>query len=56
MRSRIQSDGLSFGHWLVILAGVVVVVGGTTLAIYGSKVRPAQHNVEQVVPNDRFPS
>jgi hypothetical protein len=40
-----------------LLAGValLLVLGATGLAIYGGKVKPVRHNVEQVLPNDRIP-
>jgi hypothetical protein len=56
MRSMGRSDGLGFGVWLAILVAVLVVGGSIALAVYGSAVKPVQHEVEQVVPNDRFPS
>lgn len=40
-----------------LLAGIVVlfalVAGG--LAIYGGQVAPTRHNVEQTIPDARFP-
>jgi len=56
MRSYGRSEGPGVVTWLLILAGVAVLAGAIGLAIYGGSVRPAQHEVEQVVPNDRFPS
>jgi Sec-independent protein translocase protein TatA len=51
-----QSDGLGWGTWLLILVAVLILIGAITLAVFGSSVRPAQHEVEQVLSNDRFPS
>ncbi|HUO98381.1 MAG TPA: hypothetical protein VMU01_06915 [Rhizomicrobium sp.] len=50
-----RSEGLGWGTWLAILVGVVVVAGGIALTIYGSTVTPQQHEMEQVLSNDRFP-
>jgi len=56
MRSGMsRSEGLGWGTWLAILVGVVVVAGGIALMIYGSTVTPQQHEMEQVLSNDRFP-
>jgi len=56
MRSLGRSDGLGLGTWLLILVAVLILAGATVLAVYGSSIRPVQHEVEQVVSNDRFPS
>ncbi len=56
MRSGIsRTDGMGWGVWLLILIGVVVVAAMIGLTIYGGTVSPQQHQVEQVLPNDRFP-
>ena len=49
-----RSEGLGVGAWLLILAGILILVGAVALTVYGGSVRPAQHEVEQVLPNDRF--
>lgn len=54
MRTYGRSGGVGWG--LLILVGVLVVVGIVALTVYGGTVRPQQHEVEQVIPNDRFPS
>jgi hypothetical protein len=54
MRIAGRSSGLGWG--LLILASVLVVVGIVGLTMYGGTVRPQQHEVEQVLPDDRFPS
>jgi hypothetical protein len=51
-----RSDGLGLGAWLLILVGFLVLAGAVALTIYGGSVRPQQHEVEQVLSNDRFPS
>jgi Sec-independent protein translocase protein TatA len=56
MRSMGRSDGLGWGSWLLILVVVLILVGAVALAVYGGSIRPAQHEVEQVLANDRFPS
>lgn len=56
MRSMGRSDGLGWGAWLLILFGVLILAGMVALTIYGETVRPVQHEVEQVLSNDRFPS
>jgi len=56
MRSSMsRSEGMGWGTWLLILIAVVLVAGFIALTIYGGTVSPQQHQVEQVVPNDRFP-
>jgi hypothetical protein len=55
MRSIGRSEGLSWVAWLLILVGVLVLAGMIALTVYGGTVRPQQHEVEQVIPNDRFP-
>ena len=55
MRSSLaRSDGMGWGGWLLILLGVAVVAGFIALTIYGGTVSPQQHEVEQVLSNDRF--
>ncbi len=56
MRSMGRTDGLGWGVWLLILVGVLVVAGIVALTVYGGTVHPQQHDVEQVIPNDRFPN
>jgi hypothetical protein len=51
-----RSEGLGIGAWLLILIGILVLFGAVALTIYGSAVQPQQHEVEQVLANDRFPS
>jgi hypothetical protein len=56
MRSMGRSEGMGVGGWIVVVVGVLVISGAAALAVYGSTVRPQQHEVQQVLPNDRFPS
>jgi|GEM_PF-1153243 len=56
MRTYGRSEGLGWGVWLLILVLVVVLAGAVALTIYGGSVRAEQHEVEQVLSNDRFPS
>jgi len=51
-----RSDGIGWVSWLAIGAGVFLVVAAIGLTVYGGMVRPHQHMMEQVVPNDRFPT
>ncbi|GAA0578468.1 hypothetical protein GCM10008942_29180 [Rhizomicrobium electricum] len=56
MRGMGRSEGLGVGAWLLILVGILVLAGAVALTVYGGSVRPQQHEVEQVISNDRFPS
>jgi hypothetical protein len=56
MRGMGRSEGLGRGVWLLILVAVLVLTGVIALTVYGGTVSPRQHEVEQVIPNDRFPS
>lgn len=51
-----RSEGMGWRAWLAITVGVVLVAMVIGFAVYGGRVQPVQHNVEQVLPNDRFPS
>jgi hypothetical protein len=50
-----RSEGMGWLSWLLILVVVLIVVSGIALTIYGGTVSPKQHEVEQVLSNDRFP-
>ena len=42
--------------WKFLLAFVLVLaLGATALAIYGSRLNPPQRTIEQVLPDNRFP-
>jgi len=48
--------GMSAMGWKVLVGFVVVLVlGAGALAIYGSRLEPAQRNIEQTLPDSRFP-
>lgn len=53
--SMARSEGMGWGTWLLILVVVLIVGSGIALTIYGGTVSPKQHEVEQVLSNDRFP-
>ena len=42
--------------WKLLVAFMVfMVVGAGALAFYGASVGPTKHNVEQVLPDSKFP-
>ncbi len=51
-----RSERARWGLWLLILVAVLVLTGVIALTVYGGTVRPRQHEVEQVISNDRFPN
>ena len=55
MRSR-NTESSSWTLRIGIAAGVLVVAAAMGLAVYGGRVHPATHPVEQIVPNDRLPN
>jgi flagellar basal body-associated protein FliL len=55
MRSMGRSEGSGWGIWLLILVVILVLAGMIAMTVYGGMVSPQQHEVEQVIPNDRFP-
>jgi hypothetical protein len=55
MRGRLsRSEGPGWGVWLAGAAVLLLLAGAVALTIYGGTVRPQQHEVEQVITNDRF--
>ncbi len=56
MMRRRNEDSMGWGLRIAIGVVALVLVGAVGLTIYGGRVQPAQHPVEQVVPNDRLPS
>jgi len=54
MRST-YSESTGWGLRITIGIVVLVVVGAVGLAVYGSRVQPSTHAVEQIVPDDRLP-
>ena len=55
MRIR-NSDGMGWGMRIGIGVAVLVLVSAIGLMIYGGRVQPRTHPVEQIIPNDRLPS
>ena len=55
MRNR-NSDGMGWGSRIGIGVAVVVLVGAIGLTVYGGRVQPRTHPVEQIVPNDKLPN
>lgn len=45
---------MGWGSWVAAGVGILVVLGAIGLTVYGGRVTPVQHPVEQVVPNDRL--
>jgi hypothetical protein len=42
--------------WKLLVAFVVVLVlGASALAYYGASVGPTKHNIEEVLPDNKFP-
>lgn len=55
MRSR-NSESMGWGLRIGIGVGVLVLLGAIALSVYGGRVQPRTHPVEQIVPNDRLPN
>ncbi|MGZ5931251.1 MAG: hypothetical protein ACXWLC_03850 [Rhizomicrobium sp.] len=55
MRTR-NSEAMGWGSRIAAGVGVLVVVAAVALSVYGGRVQPVQHPVEQIVPNDRLPN
>ncbi|HEY0107585.1 MAG TPA: hypothetical protein VGB91_16000 [Rhizomicrobium sp.] len=55
MRSSYQESS-GWGLRIAIAVAVLMVAGAVGLAIYGGRVQPQAHPVEQIVPNDRLAS
>ena len=47
---------MGWGARIAIGVAVLLVIGIAALVVYGGRVRPVQHAVEQTIPNDRFPN
>ena len=54
MRTR-NSDEMGWGLRIAVGIGVLVVVVAVGLSVYGGRVKPVQHPVEQIIANDRLP-
>ncbi|HXC55804.1 MAG TPA: hypothetical protein VNU97_10950 [Rhizomicrobium sp.] len=54
MRNR-NTESMGWGLRIGIGAAVLVLMGAVGLAVYGGRVQPRTHPVDQTVPNDRLP-
>jgi len=58
MRHRSLSrnpEGFGWGVWIGLGILVLVILGAAALVIYGGRVSPPHHSVDQVLSNDQFP-
>ena len=55
MRSR-NTESMGWGLRIGIGAGVLVLIAVIGLAIYGGRVQPVTHPVDQIIANDRLPN
>ena len=55
MRSR-NTETSGWTLRIGIGVGVLVLLSAIGLSIYGGRVHPHTHPVEQIVPNDRLPN
>ena len=55
MRTR-NVESMGWGSRIGIGVAVLVLVSAIGLVIYGGRVQPHTHAIDQVVPNDRLPS
>jgi len=55
MRSYGRSSSAAWGVWLTGAIVAVVLAGAAGLAVYGGRIQPQQHEVEQVLSNEMFP-
>jgi hypothetical protein len=46
---------MGWGSWLAMIAVLLVILTMVGLAIYGGRVQPPVHQIEQVVPDDHLP-
>lgn len=49
-------DAMGWGSGIALGLGILVIVAAVGLAVYGGRVVPVQHPVEQIIPNDRLPN
>jgi hypothetical protein len=49
------NESRGWGSRIAIGVAVLVVLAAIGLAVYGGRVQPATHPVEQIVPNDQLP-
>lgn len=47
---------MGWGSWVAIGATAIVLLGAISLTVYGGRATPIQHEVEQIIPNDRLPN
>jgi hypothetical protein len=47
---------MGWGMSVAVGVGIIVVLGAIGLTVYGGRVTPIQHPVEQIIPNDRLPN
>jgi hypothetical protein len=55
MRNR-NSESTGWGLRIGIGAAVLVLLGAVGLSIYGGRVQPRTHAVDQIISNDRLPT
>lgn len=53
MRNR-NTESMGWGLRIGIGVAVLVLLAAIGLAVYGGRVQPHTHPVEQIVPNDRL--
>jgi hypothetical protein len=49
-------ESMGWGSRIGIGVVVAVLLGAIGLAVYGGRVQPHTHAIDQVIPNDRLPS
>jgi hypothetical protein len=47
---------MGWGSGIAVGIGLLVLLAAVGLSVYGGRVAPAQHPVEQIIPNDRLPN
>ena len=55
MRQR-NTEAMGWGSWVAVGIGVMVLLGVIGLSVYGGRLAPVQHPIEQIIPNDRLPN
>jgi hypothetical protein len=54
--SHANEESMGWGSRIGIGVAVLVLVSAIGLVIYGGRVQPHTHTIDQVIPNDRLPS
>ena len=54
MRTR-NTETMGWGMRIGIGVAIAVLLGAVGLSIYGGRVRPVQHPVDQTISDDRLP-